>query len=436
MSKRTSVKGALLALAIASPAMATESGFSNIYILGDSLSDQGNLFYATEDLTGSGIPANDHYWEGRFANGEIWAGILANRLGISLTPSLSKDGEFDADCVSESAGCGTNFADGGARTDYNRVEADSTKPIPVNFLGQGGYADEDAYPWTLASQQTAFSSREIRDPGALYVVFAGANDLSDLISMLTVCNPNNDFYRIFCTGRGDPSTAIPFILNGINEAIAAFAAAGARDVLVPNMPNLGKIPAITRYDNQDLINLATQLSMQYNQALDEMLAQWTDFVNIIPFDTFSFITDVVNNKEAFGFSNATDTCYNGFVAPGSGTSECDAPDSYVWWDIEHPTTALHAFLADRILDTMVLDMLDYLKLQVSELDVKDKVRDSLKLKLDSASQKFAEGKNADAASKLADFIEKVKEKQGKEIMEDYALFMIMRTEKIIALLDA
>jgi hypothetical protein len=82
-------------------------------------------------------------------------------------------------------------------------------------------------------------------------------------------------------------------------------------------------------------------------------------------------------------------------------------------------------------------MLDYLSLQVSELDVKNKVKKSLNGKLDGASQKLAVGKSADAASKLEDFIEKVQAMQGKGIiMEEDALSMIMRAEKIIALLEA
>jgi phospholipase/lecithinase/hemolysin len=231
--------------------------------------------------------------------------------------------------------------------------------------------------------------------------------------------------------------AIPVVLSGISDAIATFVAAGARDILVPNMPNLGVIPAITPF-GQDFIDLATALSAEYNQAFDAMLAQWEGQVNIIPFDTFALITNVVKDPEASGFSNATEACYEGFVAPNPTAQECDDPDSFVFWDVEHPTAAFHAFLADRVMAAIVLDILDDLGQQVSELDVRDQLKNVLNNKLDGASQKLADGNSANdhaAAGKLTAFINIVEANQGKQIPEDDALSMIMRAEKVIALLD-
>jgi phospholipase/lecithinase/hemolysin len=45
------------------PAGALAEPYSSVYVLGDSLSDQGNLFQATLSVTGSGIPADDHYFQ-------------------------------------------------------------------------------------------------------------------------------------------------------------------------------------------------------------------------------------------------------------------------------------------------------------------------------------------------------------------------------------
>jgi phospholipase/lecithinase/hemolysin len=200
------------------------------------------------------------------------------------------------------------------------------------------------------------------------------------------------------------------------------------------------VPGFTD-EGVDFAGLATLLTTQYNQALNQMLGGWEGTVNIIPLDTFTLLTtvvsEVVSNPPAFGFTNATDACYSGFVVPSPSDdgTECQNPDEYVFWDKEHPTTALHAVLAEAVLATLVPDMLDYLTLQVSEVD-SDKVRNGLNKKLGGASQKLAQGKDADAVSKLEDFIEAVEAKQGKKIQEDDALSMIMRAEKIIALLEA
>ena len=68
--------------------------FRNVYVIGDSLSDQGNLFLATQLVTGAGIPAADHYAMGRFSNGENYAGVLAGKLGVSLTATRARRHQF------------------------------------------------------------------------------------------------------------------------------------------------------------------------------------------------------------------------------------------------------------------------------------------------------------------------------------------------------
>jgi phospholipase/lecithinase/hemolysin len=90
--------------------------FSDLIVFGDSLSDNGNA--------------------GRFSNGPVWAERIAERMGLDLQPARSG---------------GTNYAIGGART-------------------HGGLTD-------VLSQTAAYLARRSVDPDALYIVFAGANDL-------------------------------------------------------------------------------------------------------------------------------------------------------------------------------------------------------------------------------------------------------------------
>ena len=94
--------------------------FRHMFVLGDSLSDQGNLFSATTALADTfnlpPIPASDHYYRGRFSNGENYAGLLATKLGFTLTPSQLGGG---------------NYAFGGARADYNRVDPACRRSCPT-----------------------------------------------------------------------------------------------------------------------------------------------------------------------------------------------------------------------------------------------------------------------------------------------------------------
>jgi phospholipase/lecithinase/hemolysin len=415
MLNQFNIKTVVLTLAIASPIGAAGAGFNNMYVIGDSLSDQGNLFFATQALTGLGIPADDNYYMGRFANGEIYAGVLANTIHVPLSPSLWG---------------GNNFADGGARNDYNVVEEDASKPFPVSLLGQGGTLPKDAFPWTLKGQVKAFKDREISsDPDALYVVFAGANDLADLTAIVALGLLPPDEIPAY----------IENVANGIKKAIKAFVKAGAQHILVPNVPNLGVVPAVA-INGQVFAGLATSLSAQYNAVLAAKLAKYEGVVNIIPFDAFSLLTAVVAEPSAFGFSNATEPCYTGFVDPaGPEDTVCDNPDIYVFWDKEHPTAAFHAFLAERLLDTIVLDILEDLFQRVDDLDVKAGTKASLNDKLAEAKQVLTDentNKDLEASTILRAFINSVESKRGNEIPDDAADSLVDSAEKLIQLIEA
>jgi phospholipase/lecithinase/hemolysin len=281
----------------------------SMYVLGDSLSDQGNLLAATTALGAAtqqpGLPDPTHYFEGRFSNGGNYVDALAAKLGIAVLPSLAG---------------GTNFAFGGARTDYNVVEQ-PFGPFPP-----------DAFPWSLSQETDAFlaqaGGRRV-NPTALFVVFSGSNDLADVLAL-----------------RLDPATTIAITVEGIRDAILAFKSAGARTILVPNAPNLGKVPLVTAR-GPAAVAFATALSVQYNAALEAML-ETIDGVDIIRFDTFAFLTDVVDNPAKYGFTNSTQPCYSGFVVPDPTATECADPDAHVFWDGEHPTSKLYAVLADEL----------------------------------------------------------------------------------------
>jgi phospholipase/lecithinase/hemolysin len=290
-------------------AQVTTVPIREMYVLGDSLSDQGNLFLASTTLGPAfGVPPfpdASHYYAGRFANGENYAGQLARLLGFRLNASLAG---------------GNNFAFGGARTSRNVVEP------PTGLFPAG------AYPWSLDLQREAFLASvhpKAADPTALYVVFSGANDIGDIL--------------LFGL---DPATEIARTVGGIRNVILAFRSVGARHILVPNVPNLGLAPIVTSL-GPGASAAATTVAAAYNMALDAMLDEFGD-VNIIRFDTFGLITDIVANPASYGLSNVTDPCYTGYVAPNPLATECATPDTHAFWDIEHPTRALHAILAREI----------------------------------------------------------------------------------------
>jgi phospholipase/lecithinase/hemolysin len=69
--------------------------------------------------------------------------------------------------------------------------------------------------------------------------------------------------------------------------------------------------------------------------------------DITQIDTFSLLDDLYLNPAAHGLSNVSDACYSAYVVPG-GTA-CANPDQYIFWDLDHPTSATHRILAADML---------------------------------------------------------------------------------------
>lgn len=137
---RPAAAAALLCLAaVGSPAFA----YSGLVVIGDSLSDDGNLY----ELTGNTFPPPPYY-QGRFSNGPVAVERLADGLGLSGATFL-------------------NLAIAGAKTGLD---------------GNGGAGT--GMRSQLAGYQAMLGGGSA-DAGALYVVWGGANDLRGGVSIDT-----------------------------------------------------------------------------------------------------------------------------------------------------------------------------------------------------------------------------------------------------------
>ena len=177
----------VLALPLIAPAqgLCADSEYSALYAFGDSLSDNGNLFAQTWNPP-------DPYWEGRFSDGPVWVEQLAAVL--HLHEDRLK-----------------NFAVGGATTtDVNTSQA---QPLVV---AAGGQLPGDA----------------------LYVYWAGANDLLSLVS-----NPT-----------GNPFFIVLNAMSKTSAALSSLAGAGARNIVVVNLPDLSKISLVLALNDPAMIS--------------------------------------------------------------------------------------------------------------------------------------------------------------------------------------
>lgn len=230
--------------------------FSQVFVFGDSLSDQGRLFAAT----GQQFPPDPPYFQGRISNGPVWIEDFANRLDLPL--SLLN-----------------NFSVAGATTsaaNYNESILGTDLP---------GLTDE-------LQQYLAGLNGQAADPSALYVVWAGAND----------------FFLPFT----DPALVIGQAVTNLATTVGTLQAVGAQHILVINLPDLGLTPYARSIGQQAQL---TFLSSAFNGALQGALAGPGLRATMV--DIFSTFQTVAASPATFGLTNVTDAAFNGATVIGN-----------------------------------------------------------------------------------------------------------------------
>jgi phospholipase/lecithinase/hemolysin len=318
----------LLAFVALAPAWAAADGlrrpFDRIVVFGDSLSDPGNAFALTgEQLTPPSygmdtpeelltlVPSAPYAKGGHhFSNGPTWIEDLGKAIGLgaSVGPAFAP-GHPNA----------SNYAVGGARA---RPVGDFHLAVQVNeFLGDvRGHAPS----------------------GALYVIALGGNDVRDALQL------------------GDP-TVIAAAIGSIAQHVQVLYGAGARKFLVWNSPNIALTPAVRAVaavnPGVPVLAAAEQLSLAFKVNLDVVLAQLQAAlpgIEIVRFDAFTEINNIVANPAKFGLNDVTTAC----ITPNVPPFQCRQPDRHLFWDGIHPTRAGHAIAALLAGKTLLVELLD------------------------------------------------------------------------------
>jgi phospholipase/lecithinase/hemolysin len=291
--------------------------FTQIILFGDSLSDTGNVRSRTNSKSNGAVDYPSHtfnYDNGRFTNDAatdpashtyfgVWHEQLA-RTFLGLPPATF------------SLGGGFNYAFGAATT-MNGTHQETAVSTP---FGDVVITIDD-----MGKQMDDYLASHVVDPGALYIVWGGGNDL------------RNDDSAANVTATAARATAL----------VSRLANAGAKYVLVPNVVPVGDIPtysgdpakvasgniAAANYRAEldaDLTSLQSSLAVQGLTPTIYRVDAWTDVVRVF------------SNGPRFGFTNITNSCQ------GSSAN----PDQYVFWDGVHPTTAGHFRIAKTAFDTI------------------------------------------------------------------------------------
>ena len=311
---RRSLFAAELAVAfLVAPGVGSAAMFDELIVFGDSLSDSGNTYNATLAATGGTVLFPPPPYNQRATNGRTAVEYLAqDYLGYQLNPSTS------------TLPGNTNYAYAGAATGYYEVGGVMTSNYNDPSRGLT-WLRHTGIPGQINTFLDPTNPNATFNAGTtLFVLWAGANDF--------FLSP-------------DASTIGTALANLSGALQALVVEGGARNVLVPNMPNLGITPdaqsagaaaaaELTFASQVFNANLASTLG-----ALEQNLRAFYPELDIIPFDTFAALSQVLADPDAFGLTNVTQACYQG------PTSVCTDPDSYLFWDGVHPTDAVHRILA-------------------------------------------------------------------------------------------
>jgi len=302
-------------------AIADDGPFSQFVVFGDSLSDAGN-FPDLQSPTLGGNPTGGlrftnrtgpTYGAGEYI-GEVGTQRLASMLGLQSLPSTPL-----LPAVLTGNPDGTNYAVGGYRTDQilDSITLDSTVSAGGSTRTRPGYLVENPRV----------------DSNALYYLNGGGNDIFQL---------------------GTNPVTMADAAGNLVDGVAALQDAGARYIIVSDLPDVGTTPLGFITGQAATFNF---LSDQFNAELASQLqAQGGNYVLV---NNRLLLAEVRADLAAFGFDPnvpQTAVCFD----PSSSTAPClpdptyslggTAPDPsrLLFNDAVHPTTAVHQISADYL----------------------------------------------------------------------------------------
>jgi phospholipase/lecithinase/hemolysin len=303
--------------------------YFTLYAFGDSLVDNGNDYIYTKyvllenpETPPSTSPHRTYNW-GRFSNGYVgfeylWWMLRHQNAGSpgGLRPYLELPIVLGNEPV--------NFGFGGSGTGES-----TTLPGGLELPG-------------LKGQVGLFDAALVVRPApsdALYAMFSGANDYL----LATPAAPV------------DPRVIVANIVDATRHLYSL----GAREFVIVNLPDLGAIPLVAGTPASPVLTRLTDAHNKLLRSAVRSLKSELPSSRITLFNAHGLFNELRTTMET---TPAVDTM---FAPPAPGeypVSFClftdlnNCPDvptfevskNFLFWDAEHPTTAVHAILAQRI----------------------------------------------------------------------------------------
>jgi phospholipase/lecithinase/hemolysin len=287
-------------------------------VIGSSLSDNGNQCQARPSECLPTPPAYNQL----DSNGPLWVNTVSARYGAVVNPSLRG---------------GTNFAYADARTGVVPSFGTTAPPAAI--------APSLVEQTELLLQRVGFT---IGAQNLVIVEAGGAFGNTSQAALALVLANQASASTIAANTVAASVTDVVGVLNRLY-------AAGARNIVLLNAPNLGATPAAVLLNNPVVSGLLTQMSAGFNSNL---ATQVNNFRAVSPgatvwlMDLFTLQGQVQANPSAFGFAVADRPC---FVQATASTpqilcsTDATVQNTFFFWDLQHPTFAAGQLVAQRVI---------------------------------------------------------------------------------------
>jgi phospholipase/lecithinase/hemolysin len=328
---------------------------SRMVVFGDSLSDTGNLKRKMV------IFPNPPYWLGRFANGPNWTEYLSDRTGLAMQ----------------------NHAYGGAvAVKHEDVPSENI----IAAIQQGA---QFFLTGSVANQVRDYRALDLQDglvkepAETVYVIWGGANDYiskepftGDIGTLLDDPESKSGYKRI-----------VDEAVDSMAEQVRLLYRTGGRHFLMLNLPNLGKTPIVLQNQSYlplgrkqadphrrlQLSNRLGKLTAYHNARLERAVAtldRGLPEANILYVDAEKLVDQILEGRAPdgspepfdYGFSvrelseelregrtraSFQNRCYSGGYLGTLDAASAICPQAYsaMFWDIVHPTSYTHCWLA-------------------------------------------------------------------------------------------
>ena len=285
-----------MGIALAVSALPARAGLiSSVVAFGDSLIDAGNTDLMPERPPQPPSP----YVGGRYTNGPTPTEVLAAGLGVPLL----------------------SYAIGGAQSGVGNIDVAATDCS----------AGPSAYCTGVQSQLAVYLATQGQaDADALYVVMGGSNDF---LALLGSPDPLTQF-----------NTVASEVITNLVGTVATLYGAGARQFLLPLLPDIGAAPAVADATVTALMPLVNgALTQAYMELLDTI---GDPSVQFLLFDTFGSQRALMPL-----YANNTTACLQ--PDPNTVFSVCADPASHFFWDDLHPTADVSARLGSQLVELAV-----------------------------------------------------------------------------------